>query len=350
MSNTTTRRPATEADLIVGAVVYKGNGKVAYRVYVTAEAGQRFAHMQYRTVGLVKTTTKTEPARWGAFGAAELTVEVTEVEAPAVKAQPVAVTVVPAVILTGKTVEGVEHVMEACGRCGGSGKYSFNLIDGDRCYGCEGRKGFWVTKADSDRRATNRAKDKVRRAAKAARLAAEREALVPLMVGEFVALNYDLRPLADRDDAVVTANGFLSSLRGQLLANGSLSQAQVDAARRVLPQEIAKAAQKAAERPQGVEQVQVAPEGRMTLTGRISGQYTAVVGPSWARKHVAKMWIDDDRGFTVSVSVPADLLDIDDNEGLTNRRVTLTATLERNASNPLKAWGTRPVKATFVTA
>lgn len=25
-----------------------------------------------------------------------------------------------------------------CGRCGGSGKFSFNLMDGDRCYGCHG--------------------------------------------------------------------------------------------------------------------------------------------------------------------------------------------------------------------
>lgn len=252
-------------------------------------------------------------------------------------------------ILASKTVEGVEHVKEACDRCNGSGHYSYNPLDGTRCFKCRGAQGFWCTKADSDRRAANRAKAKIARAKKAAKLAAERETLIPLMVAEFVASNFDLRRLATREDALVTAHGFLSSLRSQLLANGSLSQAQVDAARRILPQEIAKAAQIAAERPQGVEQVTTAPEGRMALTGRISGQYVSVSGPSWNRRHVAKMWIDDDRGFTVSVSVPADLLDIDDNEGLTGRRVTLTATLERNASNPLKAWGTRPVKAAFVT-
>ncbi len=27
---------------------------------------------------------------------------------------------------------------ETCGRCGGSGRFSFNLMDGDRCYGCGG--------------------------------------------------------------------------------------------------------------------------------------------------------------------------------------------------------------------
>jgi hypothetical protein len=27
---------------------------------------------------------------------------------------------------------------ETCGRCGGSGKFSYNQMDGDRCYGCQG--------------------------------------------------------------------------------------------------------------------------------------------------------------------------------------------------------------------
>jgi hypothetical protein len=27
---------------------------------------------------------------------------------------------------------------ETCGRCGGSGKFSFNMMHGDRCYGCSG--------------------------------------------------------------------------------------------------------------------------------------------------------------------------------------------------------------------
>ena len=28
--------------------------------------------------------------------------------------------------------------LETCSRCGGSGRYSYNMIDGDRCYGCNG--------------------------------------------------------------------------------------------------------------------------------------------------------------------------------------------------------------------
>lgn len=35
-----------------------------------------------------------------------------------------------------------EHALfetETCGRCGGSGSYSYNAFDGTRCYGCAGR-------------------------------------------------------------------------------------------------------------------------------------------------------------------------------------------------------------------
>jgi hypothetical protein len=39
----------------------------------------------------------------------------------------------------------VEYEKEPCGRCGGSGRYSFNMIDRDRCYGCSGT-GLRLTK------------------------------------------------------------------------------------------------------------------------------------------------------------------------------------------------------------
>jgi hypothetical protein len=253
-------------------------------------------------------------------------------------------------IIATRTVQGVEQVMEACGRCAGSGHYSFNLMHGTVCFGCNGRKGTWVTKADSERRAARRIKDQARRARKAAELAAEREALLPTMVAEFARTHTDLAPLADRDDKVVGGHNFLSSLRGQLLRNGGLSDNQLSAARRILPQELAKAARIAAERPQGVEQVTVAPEGRQVVTGTVVGQYTSVTGPTWARKAVAKMWVQDDRGFKISMSVPADLLAVDDNMGLTGRRVTLTVTVKRDAFDDLKAWGTVPKKASLVSA
>jgi len=41
---------------------------------------------------------------------------------------------------------------ETCGRCGGSGKFSFNLMHGDRCYGCSGT-GAKLTKRGAAARA-----------------------------------------------------------------------------------------------------------------------------------------------------------------------------------------------------
>jgi hypothetical protein len=32
---------------------------------------------------------------------------------------------------------------DTCGRCGGSGSYSFNMVDGSRCYGCAGSGQAW---------------------------------------------------------------------------------------------------------------------------------------------------------------------------------------------------------------
>ena len=33
---------------------------------------------------------------------------------------------------------------QTCGRCGGTGRYSYNQMDGDRCYGCQGKKNVAV--------------------------------------------------------------------------------------------------------------------------------------------------------------------------------------------------------------
>lgn len=39
----------------------------------------------------------------------------------------------------------IEFEKTSCGRCGGGGRYSFNLMHGDRCYGCGG-SGLALTK------------------------------------------------------------------------------------------------------------------------------------------------------------------------------------------------------------
>lgn len=45
---------------------------------------------------------------------------------------------------------------EVCGRCGGCGRYSYNQIDGDKCYGCNGT-GWRLTKRGAAARAFYRA-------------------------------------------------------------------------------------------------------------------------------------------------------------------------------------------------
>ena len=37
-----------------------------------------------------------------------------------------------------KRIAKITYETEACSRCGGGGRYSFNLLDGDKCYGCGG--------------------------------------------------------------------------------------------------------------------------------------------------------------------------------------------------------------------
>lgn len=43
----------------------------------------------------------------------------------------------------------INYQQETCGRCGGSGSYSFNLMHGSVCYGCSGRK-VRLTKAGAN--------------------------------------------------------------------------------------------------------------------------------------------------------------------------------------------------------
>jgi hypothetical protein len=40
------------------------------------------------------------------------------------------------------------RIAPVCGRCGGTGRYSFNQTDGDRCYGCNGQR--YVAPKESD--------------------------------------------------------------------------------------------------------------------------------------------------------------------------------------------------------
>lgn len=152
---------------------------------------------------------------------------------------------------------------EICRRCGGSGQYSFNLMDGTVCYGCMGKRVTGeISEADAIRKATNRIKARARKAAKAE---AEYAAKVAAM-DAWKAANADLvEALSDflvpTDEHGYVAgqpkrsNNFLSDLASQTRGIRPLSSKQVEAAWNALrvqdERDAAKAAQGAARQAAG---------------------------------------------------------------------------------------------------
>lgn len=144
-----------------------------------------------------------------------------------------------------KTADGVEIIFEECGRCGGTGQYSFNPRDGYTCFGCRGKRGTWVKKADHDRRAKRRAADQAR----AERKAADQAAALPGKLTASLQATPILAELLKLEDY----SGFLGSLRTQLETKGELSPKQIDTARRILLQNAERAAHAENERRGRVE-------------------------------------------------------------------------------------------------
>ena len=71
MTPTATRRQATEADLVVGAIVYKGAGSVAYRIWAVRPSWNG----EWLEAAVVKTTSKTTPGLPFCYPASTYTVE-----------------------------------------------------------------------------------------------------------------------------------------------------------------------------------------------------------------------------------------------------------------------------------
>lgn len=141
--------------------------------------------------------------------------------------------------------DGVELIFEECGRCGGTGYTVFTNVDGGVCFDCRatfrgrliGRGGFWVKKADHDRRAKRREADARRRVEKAEKAAAE----LPGKITAFITANPLMAELLRLEDY----DSFLGSLRRQLEQKGSLSDAQIASATKILTERAERAAAKA---------------------------------------------------------------------------------------------------------
>lgn len=145
-------------------------------------------------------------------------------------------------------------VKEFCKRCGGSGEYSFNLMDGTVCYGCGGRGlGATTTEADILRKAENRAKARDRAARKAEREYKAKAAVMDAWKAAHGDLLAALEPHLSRVDSEGytdfdwrPTNNFLTDLADKAHRSVTpLTDRQVEAAQVALVREQQKAAEKA---------------------------------------------------------------------------------------------------------
>lgn len=139
----------------------------------------------------------------------------------------------------------VTHALNPCHRCGGSGHYSYNPVDGTRCFGCHGHRGEWVEVDEYLRLARNRAKAAAARARKAAKEAAEKpakEAALHAAITQAHPLLAELTYLGnvnyDDNAGPVNYGGILGSLRGKLEQYGSLSDKQIALAEKIIREDM----------------------------------------------------------------------------------------------------------------
>src|SRR5699024_2888813 len=205
------------------------------------------------------------------------------------------------------------QVWVPCWKCGGHGVISsYYYIEAGRCFACarRGASGEYRS-AGSMRRAAQRL---ARRAVKRAREAAEQAAKAERERVEFAETH------ADVVAAVANMRGqFGDDMRATLAEVGRLTDAQVEAVRRI-----------AAERAAEPERAPVV-AGRITVTGRVMSVKSRKT-PRFGMVH--KMIVQDDRGFRVHGSVPQ-ALQVDDDGAIHGgsmvrggERVTFTATVE----------------------
>jgi predicted Fe-S protein YdhL (DUF1289 family) len=197
--------------------------------------------------------------------------------------------------LTIVDVDGVSYRWQLCRRCGGSGRFSFNLMDGDLCYGCHRRGGEWVEAKVYDRRAKQRAA----RARKAAEAAVVREAQ---RAARFAA---------------------------------AVEQAHADALAEA-PEQEARLAAKAA-RP-------AYPAGVQTVEAKVISIQLRE-NPYAYRSSTFKLLAELDHGYRVWLTCPAALLDADAAPG---DRVRFTAGFEASDRDAEFGFGSRARKASVI--
>lgn len=228
-----------------------------------------------------------------------------------------------------------------CERCGGSGHYSFNPLDGTVCYGCRGnlsrltgQAGRWEPVSELERKATNRIKARARRERKAAAFAAGEAARWEALVAA--------RPLLAELTYLPDYAGILGSMRGQFERKGTLSPAQVEFAEKIIREGMETTAReeaKAAQRAQEDADAQDAPAGKVTITGRVATIRWEDNPFDPRGGQVCKWLIVTDAGWKAWGSVPAAARRAEVAQG---DRVTFTADVAPSAKDPKFAIASRP--------
>lgn len=235
--------------------------------------------------------------------------------------------------------KGDELIRESCYNCNGTGnyqgytriQYSVTNAEGSKstygCFKCRG-VGHQSRKVSSIRasarrtakqRATDEFSEKLEAITKAEQAAASADA-VKKFSQEHPGLVEGLDTIGD----------FGSSLKGQLIKNGTLTERQVTAAKEAIERQKEYAARKEAE-PKRTPVV----EGR----GEITGSVLSVQMKHTDFGSVWKMKVADDRGFHVWGSVPTDL------ELEKGDRVKFTGTVKASENDNTFGFFSRPAKA-----
>lgn len=245
--------------------------------------------------------------------------------------------------------DGVEHVWDACWKCGGAGYLSWTNVDAARCWACRTGRGQWVPVATIERRI----KDRARRAAKRSAAEVAKAAKVAALLLQFEADHPELAFMTGEavHDSEVEMNHIVRDIAMRLQSWGSISDKQVALCSRIVREDDERRAQRAAERAMASP----APSGRVVVEGEVVmvREYDGDYGSTW------KMMVRADDGWKAFVTVPRGLEPesytggtVDDPKSfvaqmaaLKGQRVRFTATLAPKADDPTFAIAKRPVKA-----
>lgn len=226
---------------------------------------------------------------------------------------------------------GGVHPLGQCSHCGAYLRYTALMThEPTRTY-------LWIGEQCLGNRFELESKEEFAALRKAAALNRQRAAKVE-RIAELVAEHSVLGQLID--SACASAYGdFIADVAYRFRSNGELSQRQIEAVERIIPQQIERAHEQALRMDaEWGAPVVPAPAGRMVVTGE-------VLSTRWQDNDFGgcfKMLVKATEGYRVWVTVPADL-DVE-----RGQHVKFTATLKPKAEDPAFAIGSRPAKASIV--